>query len=242
MHPVALVELQRAGDPVEDLLGDATHVAAFESDVVLGADPREQRDLFAAQSLDAPVAAVGGQTGLLGGDPRPPRGEELADVVPRVHGFTLRPSARTEGVPASTCLNRVSHEACATGLLGSEKEAVSQRRNPMSLQNDGYTFVLSEEVTRTRSAALSSSRDGHGTEPRQGDFVVSDATTLAGERVVVVCHCNVLLSGPAPPGRRPTPRPRRRLARRTRGPRRPPPAPPHPPRGRRRCCRCRRRS
>ena len=72
VHPVGLVELQRSGDPVEDVLGDAPHVAAFQSHVVLGADAGEHGDLLAAKPLDPPVAAVGGQAGLLRGDPRPP--------------------------------------------------------------------------------------------------------------------------------------------------------------------------
>lgn len=86
MHPVALVELQRASDAIEDVFRDATHVAALEANVVLGADPGEQRHLFAAESLDPSVAAVDREARLLGRDARPARDEELTDVVPRIHG------------------------------------------------------------------------------------------------------------------------------------------------------------
>ena len=48
--PFDLVELQGTGDGVEDVLGDAADVAALEPDVVLGADPGEQRHLLAAQA------------------------------------------------------------------------------------------------------------------------------------------------------------------------------------------------
>ena len=56
-----LVELQGPADAVQDGLGDAGRVAAFEPHVVLGAHPGEQGDLFAAQTLHAAAAAEVGQ-------------------------------------------------------------------------------------------------------------------------------------------------------------------------------------
>ena len=76
-----LVELQGAGDAFEHVVGDAVGVAAFEPGVVLDADPGEHRNLFAAQSLDAPVRAVDGKSRLFGGDLGATGGEELADAV-----------------------------------------------------------------------------------------------------------------------------------------------------------------
>ena len=75
--------------PFEDGLGDAGRVAAFEAHVVLGAHPGEQGDLFAAEAFDAASAAEVGQPGLLRGEAFPPRGQELANVVPVVHGSNL---------------------------------------------------------------------------------------------------------------------------------------------------------
>ena len=62
-----LVELQGAADAVEDRLGDAGRVAAFEAHVVLGAHPGEQGDLFTAKALDAAAAAEVGQARLAAG-------------------------------------------------------------------------------------------------------------------------------------------------------------------------------
>src|SRR6266511_2870352 len=58
---------------------------ALEPRVVLDADTGQHRDLFASQAGDTTVAAVGGQRGLLRGDLRSPRDQEVADVVPAVH-------------------------------------------------------------------------------------------------------------------------------------------------------------
>ena len=62
-----VVELQGAGDGVEDLLGCAVDRAAFDLGVVLDAQPGERGDLAAPQSGHAPVVA-GGQADLVRGD------------------------------------------------------------------------------------------------------------------------------------------------------------------------------
>jgi hypothetical protein len=84
------VELQRAGQCVEDVVGDAAGVAAFELGVVVDADPGQHGDFLAAQARDAPVTAVGGQAGLLRGDPGPPGGQEIPDLAPAVHASHVR--------------------------------------------------------------------------------------------------------------------------------------------------------
>ena len=81
MVAFGVVQLQRPGHAVQDGVGGAGEGAAFHPDVVVDADTGEQRDLFASQSFDPAVAAVGGQAGLLGGDPGSARGEELADLA-----------------------------------------------------------------------------------------------------------------------------------------------------------------
>ena len=85
--PFGLVELQRAGEGLEHGLGDAGEVPALEAGVVVGADAGEQGDFFAAQAGHAPVGAVERQAGLLGGDPRPAGGQEVAHLGPVVHAL-----------------------------------------------------------------------------------------------------------------------------------------------------------
>ena len=82
MCTLGFVELQGAGERLEDRLRDAGAVAAFEAGVVVDADAGKQRDLLTAQSGDAAVACRTGQARLLGRDPGPARGQELADLAP----------------------------------------------------------------------------------------------------------------------------------------------------------------
>jgi len=96
---LGLIELQCVRDTVKDHLRGAREVTAFHPDVVVNADPCEQRDLFSAQALDPAVAAVGGQAGLPGGDPCPPGGEELADLCSVVHDSTVGDRAAAWEVP-----------------------------------------------------------------------------------------------------------------------------------------------
>jgi len=85
-----LVELERAGDSLQHVFGDAAHAAALQLDVILDADAGEESYLFTAKPGHAAPAAVGGKAGLLGRDPRPPRGQELADLVAGAHGVHVR--------------------------------------------------------------------------------------------------------------------------------------------------------
>ena len=75
--------VQRTGDGIQHAVGDSGEVAAFQSGVVVGADPG-QHGYFSRRAGDAPPA-VGGQAGLLGGDPGPWGGQELPYLVPAVH-------------------------------------------------------------------------------------------------------------------------------------------------------------
>jgi hypothetical protein len=58
VHALGFVELEGAGDAVEDVLGDTAQVPALEAHVVLGRDAREHRHLLSAESLHPAVAAV----------------------------------------------------------------------------------------------------------------------------------------------------------------------------------------
>ena len=95
---LSLIEVQGTGDAVKDALGGAGRPAAFQPDVIVDADPGQERDLFPAQPGDPAVAAVGGQSGLLGGDPGAAGDQEVADLVPVVHNPRLRPCRQARGV------------------------------------------------------------------------------------------------------------------------------------------------
>lgn len=130
MRALSVVELQRVRDAVDDALGDAGGIAAFESGVVLSRDPGEDGDLFAAQARDqSAVSAVHGQPCLLGTDLGPAGAQERPDVtaditadVARVarachgHHFTSGPAVL--GVLAGTPLIRVCHLVAAAGSVG----------------------------------------------------------------------------------------------------------------------------
>ena len=81
---LGVVELQRPGERFQDALGDPVNVTALQAGVVRDAHAGQDGDLLAAQSGDA-ATAVGGQPGLVRGDPGPARGEELADLFLGVH-------------------------------------------------------------------------------------------------------------------------------------------------------------
>ena len=107
-------------------------VAALEARVVVDADPGEQRDLLAAEPRHAPRAAVRAQPRLLRRDLRAPGGQELANLVPRVHGVESSAARRAVRGPAGTWINRVGQR----GAIGASvvhdtdetKETTMQKR------------------------------------------------------------------------------------------------------------------
>lgn len=107
MGAFGVVELQGAGQGVEDGSGDAGEGSALELGVVLDADAGEGGDLGAPQAGHAPDADVR-QPHLLNADLGPPRGEELADLGAVVHAPTVGPGAGAVGCPVSTPLGRDS--------------------------------------------------------------------------------------------------------------------------------------
>ena len=79
MGSFGLVELQRAGERVEDAGGGAGDLAALEAGVVLDAESGDGRDLAAPQAGDPPGAA-GRKPGLLRCDAGAASGQELAHL------------------------------------------------------------------------------------------------------------------------------------------------------------------
>ena len=113
MGPFGVVELQGAGDRVEDRGGDAADRAAFELGVVLDADPGERGDLAAPQSRYAAGADVG-QAGLLRGDLGSPRDQELADLG-RLSTRRRYDASRSGGMPCQYTSPERLPPVCATG-------------------------------------------------------------------------------------------------------------------------------
>src|SRR5207253_3425282 len=102
---LGLVELQRTGKRLENALRNATRVATLEPGVVVDADSGEQGALLPPKPWNASSTAEGAQTRLLRRDLRASGGQELADLVPRVHNPRVaRLGARCGGlaVPGST--------------------------------------------------------------------------------------------------------------------------------------------
>ena len=89
MGSFGVVQLQRAGECLEHRLGNAAQIAALETRVVVDADAGQKRDLLAAEPGHAPRSAVRAQPCLLRRDLRPPGGQELANLVPRVHDVEI---------------------------------------------------------------------------------------------------------------------------------------------------------
>ena len=100
MGAFGLIELEGAGEAFDDAVRDTTGVPALEAGVVVDADPGEQRDLLPAEARDPAVTPVVGQAGLLRGDLRPARRQELTEVGPVVHTSRLRAHLdMREGLP-----------------------------------------------------------------------------------------------------------------------------------------------
>jgi hypothetical protein len=87
-----IVELKGPRKRVEHLCGGVLVTALLETDVVIGADAGEHRDLLAAKARYPPVAAGVGQLDVLGTHELAPGAEVLADRVLACHRTTIRPS------------------------------------------------------------------------------------------------------------------------------------------------------
>jgi hypothetical protein len=96
-----VVELEPPGERFEHAVGDAADVPALQALVIVDADAGQRCDLFTAKARDTPLA-VGRQTRLLRCDLRSPGGQELRDVVRRVHVDQRTSIRATERCPVST--------------------------------------------------------------------------------------------------------------------------------------------
>jgi hypothetical protein len=87
---LGVVELERSGQRLQHAFGDAAEVSAFQAGVVRNADAGQDSDLFAAQAWNA-SRTVGRQARLLRRDRGAAGGEELLDLLPRIHETSLDP-------------------------------------------------------------------------------------------------------------------------------------------------------
>ena len=111
------IEPEAAGEGIEHAVGDAAQVAAFHLGVVVDADAGEHRGFLAAQPGDAAGAAEDREAGLLRGQLRSARGEELPDLVLGVHAIEPRSDSPGLGGSASTWNSRNSHLRAIGALL-----------------------------------------------------------------------------------------------------------------------------
>jgi hypothetical protein len=98
MRALGVVELQSPGQRVEHALRRSLQVAALQARVVLDGHARQLGHLGPAQARH-PTTADGGQAGLLGRDPGPPRRQELAHLAPVVHAGHATTAVRDRGSP-----------------------------------------------------------------------------------------------------------------------------------------------
>lgn len=88
MVALGVVQAQGTCDGVQDAVGDAAEVSAFQACVVLDAHACQHRDLAPAQTGHPPLP-VHRKARLLGRDPVAPRFEERADFGVLVHDSSL---------------------------------------------------------------------------------------------------------------------------------------------------------
>ena len=121
MGALGVIELEGAGEGLEDAVGDAGRVAAFELGVIGDADAGERGDLLAAQPGNATRAsAEGAEARLCGRDPAAPGGEELLDLPLCVHQPKVAPLAGLRGVRPVTPWRGPSNRVrpCNRGMHG----------------------------------------------------------------------------------------------------------------------------
>jgi hypothetical protein len=97
MGPFGLVQLQRAGDGAEDLVGDTADVAFLQPRVVVDRDVGGHRDFLPAQPGHAPAPAIQRHPRLIRSDLGAAGSEELADLGTDVYARRLRRLARRRG-------------------------------------------------------------------------------------------------------------------------------------------------
>jgi hypothetical protein len=105
--------------------------------VVRNAHPGQDGDLLATESGNA-TTAVGAQPRQLRSDPGAAGGEEVADLLLRVHEIQIRPRCRTLGDPASSSIHRDSADGVELNVeqiarLNDLTPAVGERHEEASM-------------------------------------------------------------------------------------------------------------
>ena len=90
---LGLVEMQGAGDGVQDAFRGVDVASLLQAHVVVGADPGQLGELLAAQAGHAAAAEVR-QPDVLGAQPRAPRAQEGTKLGARVHGPSVPGTVR----------------------------------------------------------------------------------------------------------------------------------------------------
>jgi hypothetical protein len=103
---LGLVEVESPDEVLQNAVGDAAGVAAFQANVVIDAHPGQHRDLFAAEPGHPPVTAVDRQARLLRCDLGAPGDEEITNLVSAVHGSDATRGGAELGGPAITWIRR----------------------------------------------------------------------------------------------------------------------------------------
>jgi hypothetical protein len=125
--PLHLVQLQPAGDGVEDAVRSRDDPAGLEPVVVVHRHPRQDDDLLAAQAGDAAAVLRHRQASLRRRDPRAAGGQEVLDLTPLVHAPLHAVDGRTagggEGGPVRACLGKTR----VTGSCRARRRAAFSR-------------------------------------------------------------------------------------------------------------------
>jgi hypothetical protein len=98
---LGLVELECAGEGIENLGGHASEVPAFHPRVILDTDPGEDGYLFPAQPGNA-AASPADDARLTGGDPVPAGAQELRYLCSMIHSTNANATRHDVGGTAST--------------------------------------------------------------------------------------------------------------------------------------------
>jgi xanthine dehydrogenase YagT iron-sulfur-binding subunit len=136
-----LVQLERPGERVEDVLGGVVAAALFEPQIVVRADPGEHRQLLAAQAGDPP-AAGSGESDVLGPQKRPPRPQVLAESGVRWHTLTIRGTALSLALAFLGCTGIWSTGSALGTVIGVTAISLHVNGSVRRLQLDSRTTLL----------------------------------------------------------------------------------------------------
>jgi 2,5-diketo-D-gluconate reductase A len=153
---LGVVELQRVGEGFEDAVGDTHRVAALEALVVVDAYAGQRGDLLASQArnLTPPVAA---QARLLGRDLGPSAGQELRELVARVHttkATRARVARRGPASPPPTGPLKTSNTGHSHGMSNAIPTITLNNGVEMPILGFGVFQIPAEETEQAVLHAL----------------------------------------------------------------------------------------